>query len=551
MNDLGSRSRWVLLQFGLIGVALAVFPACKKAEAPREVAVETAEEAPAYGDAVVVGSIGDASNLIPMLATDAPSHEISSLVYSGLVKYDKNLSIVGDLAETWEISPDGLTITFHLRKGVKWHDGKPFTANDVLFTYETIIDPRTPTAYSGDFLEVREAEVLDLETFRVSYKQPFAPALASWGMGILPQHLLKNQDVTKSPLARNPVGTGPFRFVEWKTGEKIELVFNPDYFPGRPYIDRYIYRIIPDQATMFLELLSGGVDWMGLTPMQYSRQSENEKFRNAFNRFRYLTSSYSYLGFNLEDPRFRDRRVRQAISYAINKQEIIDGVLFGLGVEATGPYRPDAWYYTPEVKQFPFDPEKARDLLRKAGYEDRDGDGVVELNGQPFEFTIMTNQGNMTRSRTAEIIQRRLKEVGIAVKIRIVEWSAFINEFIDKRRFEAVILGWNTTPDPDQYDIWHSSKTQEKELNFISFSNQEVDQLLEDGRHTFDREERKKCYHRIQEILAEEQPYVFLYYPYSLPAVHKRFHGIEPAPAGISHNFERWYVPKSIQRYSF
>lgn len=536
--------------------ALAGYPACnkKKTEAPLEKGQPEepgVQEAPAYGDAIVVGSIGDASNLLPILATDSASHEIAGLVFSGLVRYDKNLNLMGELAESWEISPDGLTITFHLRKGVTWQDGKPFTAEDVLFTYQTIIDPRTPTAYASDFLEVREARVLDLHTFQVVYKQPFAPALGSWTTGILPRHLLKDQDITKSPLTRHPIGTGPYRFVEWKTGEKIELVFNPDYFRGRPYIDRYIYRIIPDQATMFLELLSGGVDFMGLTPMQYSRQSEAEKFRGMFNRYRYLQFSYSYLGFNLQSERFADRRIRQAISYAINKQEIIDGVLFGLGEEATGPYRPDAWYYNPKVRQYPFDPGKARELFADAGYRDRDGDGILDRDGEPFEFTLMTNQGNLTRSRTAELIQRRLKEIGVSVKIRIVEWSAFINEFIDKRRFEAVILGWNTGPDPDQFDIWHSSKTEEKELNFIHFSHPEVDRFLEEGRHTFDLKERKSAYFRIQEILAEEQPYVFLYYPYSLPAIHKRFHGIEPAPAGISYNFERWYVPESLQRYSF
>ncbi|MDD5223923.1 MAG: peptide-binding protein [bacterium] len=528
------------------------FSACRKKSAPPPAGkTGPGAEAPATGDAIIVGSIGDASTLIPILASDSASAEIAGLVYNGLIKYDKDLNIVGDLAQSWEISKDGLTITFHLRPGVKWHDGKPFSAEDALFTYQAITDPRTPTAYASAFLEVREAKVLDPNTFQVSYKQPFAPALDSWGVGIIPQHLLANQDLTKSSLVRNPVGTGYYRFGGWKTGEKIELSFNPNYFAGRPYIDRYIYRIIPDQATMFLELLSGGVDEVGLTPLQYARQSENARFRESYNRYRYLTFSYSYLGFNLKDPRFADKRVRQAIASAIDKKEIIDGVLFGLGVEATGPYRPNTWYYNPGVKKYPYDPDQARKLLKEAGYEDRNGDGILDKDGQPFEFTILTNQGNITRSRTAEIIQRRLKKIGISVKIRILEWSAFINEFIDKRRFEVVILGWQMGPEPDQFDIWHSSKTKEKELNFVNFINPEVDQLLEQGRHTFDLEKRKQAYFRIQEILAEEQPYVFLFYPEALPAIQKRFRGIEPAPAGISYNFEKWYVPKPFQRYSW
>ncbi len=199
-----------------------------KTEAPAGATQGVAE--PAYGDIMVEGSIGDASNLIPLLASDSASHEVAGKVYNGLVKYDKNINIVGDLAESWDISPDGLAITFHLRKGVRWHDGRPFTAEDVLYTYRITIDPKTPTAYAGDFLKVKKAEVLDPHTFRVMYERPFAPALMSWGAAVLPKHLLDGKDITRSPLARRPIGTGPYQFKEWVTGQKIVLTANPDYF---------------------------------------------------------------------------------------------------------------------------------------------------------------------------------------------------------------------------------------------------------------------------------------------------------------------------------
>jgi len=503
-----------------------------------------------YGDSIVVGSIGDASNLIPMLASDATSHQIAGLIYNGLVKYDRDLNLVGDLAESWDISEDGLTITFHLRKGVLWQDGKEFTAEDVLFGYRTIIDPKTPTAYAGDFLEVKNAEAVDPYTFRVVYKEPFAPALSSWtNLVVLPKHLVEGQDITKSSLARKPVGMGPFRLAKWNTQEKIVLVANPDYFEGRPYLDRYIMRVIPDPATMFLELKSGGLDWMGLSPIQYQRQTDTPFFKENFKKYKYLSFSYTYLGYNLKNPLFKDKRVRQAISYAIDKEEIIRGVLLGYGTVATGPYKPDAWYYYPNVRRYPFDPEKAKGLLAEAGWVDRDGDGWLDRDGRRFSFTVITNQGNSLRDKTAQIIQFRLKKIGIEMKIRQIEWTAFINEFIDKRRFEAVILGWTLGQDPDIYDIWHSSKTGEKELNFIGYKNKEVDDLLIKGRRTFDRKERKKIYDRIQEILAEDQPYTFLYVPMALPVIHKRFKGIDPAPAGITHNFIRWWVPKNEQKY--
>lgn len=503
-----------------------------------------ADSGPAYGDIIVEGSIGDASNLIPILSSDSTSHGIASIVYNGLVKYDKDINIVGDLAESWKVSKDGLVITFHLRRGVKWHDGYPFTAQDVLFTYTVTIDPKTPTAYSGDFLKVKKAEVLDDYTFQVTYDKPFAPALMSWGSPILPKHLLEGKDITTSPLARHPIGTGPYIFKEWLPGQKIVLVSNPDYFEGRPYIDGNVMRIIPDTATMFLELRANGIDRMNLTPLQYTRQTENNLFRKNFNKYRYLSFSYTYLGYNLKNPLFTDKRVRQAIAYGINKEEIIQGILLGLGKEATGPYKPGTWVFNPNVKKYPYNPGKARELLAAAGWKDTDGDGILDKDGQPFVFEIITNQGNEIRAKSTEIIQRRLSEIGIKVKIRVLEWAAFVNDFINKRRFDATILGWTIPLDPDIYDVWHSSKTGPQELNFITYKNDEVDKLIEKGRGTFDQKERKKYYDRIQEILAEEQPYLFLYVPDALPIIHARFRGIEPAPLGIGYNFIKWYVPK-------
>lgn len=516
---------------------------------PTETRCPPGKGQPAYGDLLIQGSIGDASNLVPLLASDSASHDISGLIFNGLVKYDKDLTLVGDLAESWEVSRNGLTISFKLRRGVKWQDGKEFTADDVMFGFKTIINANTRTAYSGDYREVKEAEVVDRYTFRVTYQRPFAPGLSSWGsLVVLPRHLLEGQDINTTPFSRKPIGTGPYIFQEWKTGEKIVLKANPDYFEGRPYIDGFVYRIIPDPATMFLELQAGGLDLMGLTPLHYKRQTDSYKMRRDFCKYQYLAFAYTYLGYNLRDWKFQDRRVRRAITHAIDKEEIIQGVLLGLGQIATGPYKPDTIWYNPNVPKYPYDVEQAKKLLAQAGWEPGK-DGVLQKDGRRFEFTILTNQGNETRAKCAEIIQRRLKMVGIEVKIRTLEWAAFINEFIDKKSFEAIILGWTLGQDPDIYDIWHSSKVGPKELNFISYKNPEVDALLEKGRYTFDQKVRKTCYDRIQEILAEEQPYTFLYVPYALPIISARFHGIEPAPAGIAYNLDKWYVPKAEQRY--
>ena len=534
--------------FHLLFLSIVFVMACDKAPSADK-PHERDAVIPAYGDIMVRGDIGDASNLIPLLASDSPSHNIAGLVYNGLVKYDKDMKIIGDLAESWEVSPNGLVIIFHLRKGVKWHDGQPFTAADVLYTYQVTVDPKTPTAYAGDFLKVKKVEVIDAYTFRVTYDKPFAPALISWGNAILPKHLLFGKDITKSPLARHPIGTGPYKFKEWVAGQKIVLVSNMDYYEGRPYIDGFITRIIPDTATMFLELRAQGISMMDLTPLQYTRQTENNLFRENFNKYRYLGFKYVYLGYNLKNPLFTDKRVRQAISYAINKEEIISGVLLGLGKPATGPYKPGSWAYNGNVKLYNYDPQKARQLLGDAGWEDTKGNGILEKDGKPFVFEIVTNQGNDTRQKCAEIIQRQLKDVGITVKIRILEWSSFVTDFINKRRFDAVILGWSISLDPDAYDVWHSSKTAPEELNFMSYSNPKADEMLEKGRSTFNQSLRKKYYDRFQEIIAEDQPYTFLYVPEELIIISNRFRGIEPAPIGLDYNFIKWYVPKNEQKF--
>jgi peptide/nickel transport system substrate-binding protein len=531
--------------FLILIMLLTLLGGCSSATPPAPPAQRPAG-VPANGDTLVVGTIGEPSNLIPLLATDSSSHDVAGQIFNGLVRYDKNLRLEGDLAERWEIAANGLTITFHLRRNVRWHDGAPFTARDVLYTYKVTIDPNTPTAYAEDFKQVQSVTAPDPYTVVVTYGKPFAPALASWGNAVLPAHLLEGKDITKSPLSRTPVGTGPFRFKSWDAGQKIILEANPDYYEGRPHIDRYLYRVIPDNSTMYMELKAGGLDMMGLSPVQYQRQTSGASFVSRFNKYRYPAAAYTYLGYNLRNPLFADRQVRQAIAMCINRDEIIHGVLLGMGQMANGPYKPGTWAHNPSVTGFAYDPDRALRLLAAAGWQ-RGADGFLQKDGKRFSFTLLTNQGNDQRIKIAQIIQRRLKMVGIDVRIRVLEWASLLANFIDKGKFDALVMGWTIPQDPDLFDVWHSSKTGPKELNFIGYKNDEVDRLIVEGRGTFDLEARKRAYWRIQEILQQDQPYTFLYVPDALPVVHARFRGIEPAPSGIAHNIIRWYVPKAEQ----
>ncbi|MCK5533854.1 peptide-binding protein [bacterium] len=520
---------------------------CTQRERERKIKFE---DKPCYGDMIINASIGDASYLNPVLSTDSSSGTINDLVYNGLVKYDKDLNLVGDLAKSWTVSQDRLVITFYLHQNVKWHDGVSFTADDVKFTYNKLIDPEVKTPYSSKFEKVSKIEIVDKHTLKVTYKEPFSPGLASWVMGIIPRHIFQKGDFNSHPANQHPVGTGPYIFKDWKRDEKIVLEANPEYFEGKPYINKYIYRIIPDQAVEFLELKAGNVDMVSLTPHQYRNETNSLQFQEDFNRFRYPSFGYTYLGYNLLNPLFKDKRIRQAIAYAINKEEIIQGVLLDLGKPATGPFPPSSWAYNPEIKQYPYNPDKAKKILDETGWKDTNNDGILDKDGKKFEFTITTNHGNKTRALCAEIIQANLKKIGIKINIHIIEWSSFIHQYIDKKKFEATLLGWSLSLDPDCYSIWHSSQMKEGRYNFISYKNEEVDSLLVKGRKIFDQEKRKKIYHRIHAILAEEQPYTFLYVGDSLPVVHNRFYGIKVAPLGIGYNFIKWYVPEKLHKYT-
>lgn len=519
--------------------------------APKATVDYDAAGAPAKGDTYVSATIGEASNLVPWLAGDNASSEIAGLIYDTLIKYDKDLNLAPSVAERWDVSDDGLRLTFHLRKDVTWADGKPLTSADVMATFKAITNPNTRTPYAGDYLMVKTADAPDPYTFTVTYDKPFAPALSSWaGLALMPKHILdETPDVNETRLRREPMGSGPWKLTAWESGKELRLTANPTHFEGEPFITNLRTRVITDQDTQFLELQNGSIDSMGLKPVQWTRLTDGDDFTRRYAKYRYLSSSYVYLGFNLTRPLFADKRLRQALSYATPREQIIQGVLMGQGLPAIGPFKPGTWAANTNIQAYPFDIEKAKMLLDQAGWLDSNGDGVRDKDGTPLRFTVVTNQGNDQRIKTAEIMQQTFKQVGVDMNIRVQEWATFIENTVNKRDFDTILLGWTQPPEPDPYDIFHSSKTGPKEFNVVGFSNRQVDELVVAARETFDQAKRKEALDKFQEVLHDEQPYLFIYQPYALIAVHKRFKGVEPAPAGIGHNFDKWYVPAEQQIY--
>lgn len=503
------------------------------------------------GGTLINAMTGEPSGLISMIAGESASSAISSNIFNGLLKYDKNLELEGDLTENWQISADQKTITFKLKPNLKWADNQPLTSADVLFTWKAVTDEKTASPYASDFLLVKKAETPDPQTFRVTYEQAYAPALDSWaGLQILPKHLLEGKDLHTTSFARHPVGSHYYKLDSWKHGEHLILSRNANSVLGQAQIDRLITRIIPDNSAQFLELMADNIDLMGLDPIKYSRIiPARPELLKKLALYKELGNSYTYMGFNLKHKPFDDVRVRRAINYAIDKQEIIDGVYLGLGINIASPYKPGTRWSNPALQPYPYDPAKARALLQEAGFTDSNGDGILERDGKPFSFEIITNQ-NKEREKSAVLIQRRLKEVGIDVKIRAIEWASFISRFIKTGDFDVVVLGWGLGLDPDQYNIWHSSQQAPGQFNFIGYNNPKVDALLEQGRLELNADKRMEIYHKFAEILLADSPIVYLSAGYGLTAIHKRVKGIDdPAPpAGIGHNSQDWYIPKSLRR---
>lgn len=506
---------------------------------------------PQNGGTLINAMIGEPSGLIPMIAAESAASAIASNIFNSLLTYDRNLELEGELAKSWKISPDQKTITFTLKPGLKWADGKPLTSADVLFTWRLVTDDNTRTPYGADFKLVTQAETPDPLTFRVHYAQPYAPALDSWaGLQILPQHILQGQDINTTAFARNPVGSHYYKLKEWKNGERIVLEANPNASQGQPKIENLVSRFIPDPAAQFLELMADNIDVMNLDPVQYARiVPARPELQKKIALYQELGNGYTYLGFNLKHAPFDDKRVRQAINYALDKQEIIDGVLLGLGKPVASPYKPGTRWENPNLKPYPYDPRKALALLQEAGFADHDGDGILDRDGKPLAFEILVNQ-NKQRSMAAVLIQRRLKEIGVDAKIRVLEWASFLGRYIKPGNFDVVILGWNLSLDPDQFNIWHSSQNQPGQFNFINYNNKEVDKLLEQGRLEMNPDKRQKIYHKFAEILLDDSPIVYLFEGYGLPALHKRVRGINnPAPpAGIGWNSYDWYIPEPLRR---
>ncbi len=529
------------------GILAAPFPvSASAAESPPDGA------RPVDGDWLVLQMAAEPATLNPIVSTDASASEINDYIYESLLKRDeKTMKLEPVLAESWDIADDHLTYTFHLKKGIKWADGHPFTAKDVLFSYERIMDPKVDAAHLRNYYrDIEKVEALDDYTVRYRYRIPYFLALEfCGGIPIVPAHLFKeSDDFNVHPIGRNPLGTGPYRLLRWDTGKEIVLERREDYWDGneKPHLKRVVFKIITESTVALQVLKQGGLDMMGLRPIQWEKQTGTERFKSGFEKLKYYLPSYSYIGWNLRDPLFQDRRVRQAMTMLLNRQTILEKLLYGLGTVVSGPFYVNSPEYDKSIEPIPYDPERAAALLKEAGWEDHDGDGTLDKDGVPFSFEFLLTASSKTGEQIATILQENLKRAGIRMSIRKLEWAVFLGR-IQKHEFQATSLGWSMGWESDPFQVWHSSQA-DKGSNHVGFKNAEVDRLIEEGRKEFDAEKRRKLYHRMHEIVHEEQPYTFLFTMQALVAVDRRFRNVNVYPMGLAPR--QWWVPTDQQRYA-
>ncbi|WP_072679638.1 peptide-binding protein [Arcobacter sp. LA11] len=472
------------------------------------------------------------SRINPILASDSASSEIADWIFNGLLKYDKDGNITTDLASSYKFETKTKLI-IKLKENVKWHDGEEFTAKDVIFTYKTIINPKVFTSIISNYKEVKSVKALDKYTVEIIYKRPYFKALVPWMIGILPEHVLKDEkNIMTSSFNKNPIGTGAYKLEAFKNASDIKLIANDTYFEGRPKIDELNYRFLPDPTTSFLMLKQKQLDLGGLTPLQIDRQISN-KFKKDYKIIEKPSFSYAYLGFNLKNKKFQDIRIRQALSLGIDRQEMVDILYFGHGKVCTGPFLPGSFAFNDKIKEIKPNLKKAKQLLKEAGYD----------KNNPFSFELVTNTGNEIRINAAQILQYQLAKVGVEVKIRAMEWQAFLNTIVHPRKFETVLLGWNLALMPDAYPLWHSDSDKLGRFNLVGYKNSEVDKLIEEGSITIDRKKLGEIYKTIFKKIAEDIPYLFLYIPNSITVINSEIKNVEPAFTGITHNQKDWIKP--------
>jgi peptide/nickel transport system substrate-binding protein len=530
-------------------VLLLVLAACAGDAGDRTAAGDDLPEQERFGGTAVIGSISDIPDMNPLTATETQAAEMRQFIlFVPVLQYDENFQPVPGHARSWEVNADTTLLTFHLRDDLYWHDGVKVTAADLKFAYDMSRIPDTGFPNTTFWTHYGEAEAVDSFTFRIRMR-PHAEFLDPWRtFPAVPRHILEGtapgQLRGHAFSHRNPVGNGPFRFVSRIDGQSWTFEANPDFpaeLGGRPYLDRLVFRNIPEPTTLLTELVTGRIDfYSAAVPAQAQHIEAN---RNA-RLIHYPDRSYVLIGWNQRRPPFDDVRVRRALTMAMNRQQITDAVLHGHGSKANSTVPPFFWQFDDQAgADLTYDPDAALRMLTEVGFT-RGADGTLRTpQGQPFRFTLLTNQGNQVRADIAEIVQADLSRIGVDMRIQIQEWGTLLDRVNSPQRrdFDAVLIGWRTEFRVDDSGLFHCDR-RDQPFQWVGHCDPELDRLLDELPLIADRERSRPLWHEYQRRIARDQPFTFVYFQERLHGVANRLRNVNPDPRGDWVGVSRWWI---------
>ncbi|MCI5997814.1 MAG: ABC transporter substrate-binding protein [Peptoniphilaceae bacterium] len=501
----------------------------------------------------------------PLFANTQYDTNVNKLVYDSLLKLNSKIELEPSMAEKYEISEDGKKVVFTLRDGLKFHDGKPVTSKDVKFTLSALASPD----YEGDlqsyvqsivgFKEIQMGTENNLKgvvcpndkTVEINFETPYSPVLINIGtLGILPSHIWENIEIKKwsegNDFITKPIGSGPYKLEEFKIGEFAKLVSNEDYFNGAPKLKTFTFKVIKEE-TVSAELLNGSIDLVDLS----SVKSDEEKTLKdgGVEVKKYPNSKMQYMGFNLRDERLKDVNLRTAFAYGIDRESIVKGLLEGNGVVINTPMVPTLWSYPKtDLIEYKFDESKAKEYLKKAGYEDTNGNGVVDKDAKDLELTLTVPTGDTVREKTATVIQENLSKIGVKINLEMLEFKATMGKVVGNHEFELYLMGNTLDADPDPTPNWYSTQASDEKgvfgWNIAGFKSEEADKLMDENRKATKQEERAKILNEFGKLLNKELPWIPLYASDIVKVYNKGLKNYEPNTFVDFYNVEKWELEK-------
>jgi peptide/nickel transport system substrate-binding protein len=551
----------MLVSFALTGCTQSEPAPAEEPTPAEEPATKEMSEEDKYGGSVNYAIWSTPKGVFnPSVYDDEYDAQVIEMVYEGMLELQPDLTFRTKLAESYEVSEDNLSVTFKLKDGVKWHDGTPFTAEDVEFTLTSICHPDytgpryneinaiagAEAYHNGEADTVTGIEVIDPLTIKISTNEVFAPFNTLIGARmIIPKHIWGEIPVAEwkevTDVLRNPVGTGPFKVNEFAPDQYVDLVANEDYHGGRPYLDNIIL-MQANQETAIAQLINGELTVMTVSNMNKDDISLMEE--SGITVQEVVSRGYQYMGINNRLPIFEKKEVRQALAYAINRQGMVDNIMEGYGVVANAPYASFMWALPKEgLNDYAYNPEKAKEILASVeGFEYKED--VLYFQGEPVKLTLKYPTGNKVREKSAPIIQQNLADIGIELELSIMEFSTLLDQVMDNHDFEFYLMGWGLDSDPDGKSMWHSSLTGKGGWNMGGFANEESDRLLDEGVKYLTVEERQPIYHEWATLMNDEMPSVFLYSMYEGRAYRPELKGTNFYPFSNLFDVNKWYLEK-------